>query len=196
MAGHLCFVLVGCPLGNVFKFGLITTIKIRNFHMKFRIIHTVWACISLWKQLAKQSELDGWKRTVTLYFRRDLSSCNYYSPCHSLLCPSAKAWCPWFLLAFFQPYFVHVYYLCPCDEHKGRGFKAFCFSSHQVHSSAEYLDGSGESTGSGLLQWPCRSRELWAKSTEIRPDGESSMNQQWTTPVEVGVGSVTEWLIR
>lgn len=179
MAGHLCFVLVGCPLGNVFKFGLITTIKIRNFHMKFRIIHTVWACISLWKQLAKQSELDGWKRTVTLYFRRDLSSCNYYSPCHSLLCPSAKAWCPWFLLAFFQPYFVHVYYLCPCDEHKGRGFKAFWLLQPP-----------------SLLQWPCKSRELWAKSTEIRPDGESSMNQQWTTPVEVGMGSVTEWLIR
>lgn len=53
MAPCLWFVLVVCPHGNLFKFRLIATIKITNFHMQFQTTPTKWAWICLWKQLAE-----------------------------------------------------------------------------------------------------------------------------------------------
>lgn len=46
---YLCFVMVGCPLGNLFKFRLIATSKVRVFQMKCQAIHAKWTCISPWK---------------------------------------------------------------------------------------------------------------------------------------------------
>lgn len=134
MAAYLWFVLVVCPHGNLFKFGLIAVIKIRNFLMKFQATHTKWTWISLWKQLAEQwAWWEEERRTVTCYFRWNLSELYVYHSPHHSLCPVAKAWCHCHLSAF-SSHTSSIYVTCfPAINLRAEASKLPGFSTYQAH---------------------------------------------------------------